>query len=233
MNLKHLAIIMDGNGRWAKKQDKPRTFGHKMGAKQVEKITAFCIKNEIKFLTLYAFSTENWNRPKSEVEALMKLLNQYLKKEAANYHKNNIRFKAIGDLTRFNKNLVDLIKDLEDKTKDYTTLTQILALNYGSKNEISRAVLKGLNNLDSSAFSKLNTQMLENLIESNLDSSFAPSVDLLIRTGGEKRLSNFLLWQASYAELYFSDTLFPDFGEKELEYILNDFNKRVRTFGGI
>ena len=220
MNLKHLAIIMDGNGRWAKKQDKPRTFGHKMGAKQVEKITAFCIKNEIKFLTLYAFSTENWNRPKSEVEA-------------ANYQKNNIRFKAIGDLTRFNKNLVDLIKDLEDKTKDYTTLTQILALNYGSKNEISRAVLKGLNNLDSSAFSKLNTQMLENLIESNLDSSFAPSVDLLIRTGGEKRLSNFLLWQASYAELYFSDTLFPDFGEKELEYILNDFNKRVRTFGGI
>ena len=220
----HIAIIMDGNGRWAKERGLNRTAGHEEGAKTVRKITQYCSDIGIKYLTLYAFSTENWERPKLEVEFLMKLLERYLKKELEVYLKNNIRFKAIGDLSRFSKSLQKTIFETQDKTANCSGLTQVLALNYGSKNEIIRAV------------KKLNEQSLEvteENLESCLDTAGMGDVDVLIRTSGEVRLSNYLLWQNAYAEMFFTQTYWPDFNESELDDILSDFAKRERRFGGI
>lgn len=190
--LNHLAIIMDGNGRWAKSKGKARVVGHEAGAKKVRQITEFVAKTEINYLTLYAFSTENWNRPKAEVEALMGLLKKYLKKEREVFIKNDIKFDFIGDISTFSDSLKKELKKSVEATKHCKSLTQILALNYGFKNEIVRAV------------EKLNSQNLE-INEENINKSLDLDidVDLLIRTGGESRLSNFLLWQASYAELFF------------------------------
>ena len=220
----HLAIIMDGNARWAKERGLNRTAGHEEGAKTVRKITSYCSSLGIKYLTLYAFSTENWERPKLEVEFLMKLLEKHLKKELDVYLKNNIRFEVIGDLSKFSKKLQEIIKDTQLATSKCTGLTQVLALNYGSKNEIIRAV------------KKLNEQKLEvteQNLESCLDTAGMGDVDVLIRTSGEVRLSNYLLWQNAYAEMFFTQTYWPDFDENELDDILSDFSKRERRFGGI
>ena len=175
-------------------------------------------------MTLYAFSTENWNRPKLEVEFLMKLLDRYLKNELSTYLANNVRFKAIGDISRFSKTLQKTIFETESKTAQCSGLTQILALNYGSQDEIVRATKKLLEqNLEIS---------IENITK-NLDTNFASDVDLLIRTSGEVRISNFLLWQIAYAEMFFTQTLWPDFSETELDEILENFSKRERRFGGV
>ena len=220
----HLAIIMDGNGRWAKEQGLQRTAGHKQGAKVVRHITEHCAKIGIKYLTLYTFSTENWSRPKLEVEYLMRLLNEYLEKEIETYQKNNIRFKAIGDLSKFSKKLQNTIEKTQELTKNNTALTQILALNYGSRDEITRAVQKLVEN---------NQEINEENITQNLDTKDIPQVDLLIRTSGEVRISNFLLWQCAYSEMFFTKTYWPEFSSDELDDIISDFSKRERRFGGV
>ena len=220
----HIAIIMDGNGRWAKERNLKRTAGHEEGANTVRRITKHCAKLDIKFLTLYAFSTENWNRPILEVEFLMRLLNKHLKKELEVYLENNIRFKAIGDLSRFSKSLQNTIQETQNKTKKCTGLTQVLALNYGSRNEITRALQKLVDN-------KL--EITEENISASLDTSFMPDVDMLIRTSGEVRLSNYLLWQNAYSEMFFTSTYWPEFTSAELDDILSDFRNRERRFGGI
>jgi len=220
----HIAIIMDGNGRWAKEKGLKRTAGHEKGAKVVRNITIHCSNIGIKYLTLYAFSTENWDRPKLEVEFLMKLLERYFKSELPVYLENNVKFKAIGDISRFSKKLQDIIKDTEEKTAHCSGLTQILALNYGSRDEITRAVKKVVDN---------NLEITEQNINNHLDTANIPDVDLLIRTSGEIRVSNYLLWQIAYAEMFFTQTYWPEFSPQELDDILDDFGKRERRFGGI
>lgn len=220
----HIAIIMDGNGRWAKERGLKRTAGHEEGAKVVRNITVHCAKIGIKYLTLYAFSTENWSRPKLEVEYLMRLLEKYLKNELETFLQNNIRFKAIGDLTKFSTSLQKTIKEIEEKTTNNKGLTQVLALNYGSKDEILRAIKK---------LNEKNLEVTEKNFESCLDTAGFSEVDLLIRTSGEIRLSNYLLWQNAYAEMFFTSTLWPDFTANELDDIINDFKKRQRRFGGV
>ena len=220
---KHVAIIMDGNGRWAELQGKKRVKGHEAGAKVVKAITTYCANSEeIERLTLYAFSTENWKRPRLEVEFLMKLLDNYLKNELEVYLANNVRFEPIGDIRVFSKSLQKTIQMVQDTTAHCDGLVQSLALNYGSQDEIIRAV----NKLRSSD-EDITTQMLSNALDCK------HNVDLLIRTGGDKRLSNFLLWQSAYAELFFVDTLWPDFTIKELEKIIKKFKKVERRFGGL
>lgn len=215
---------MDGNGRWAKEQGLKRTAGHEEGSKTVRKITRHCGQLGIKYLTLYAFSTENWSRPKLEVEFLMKLLERYLKSELSIYLENNVKFKAIGDLTQFSQKLQSIIKETEKLTAKCTGLTQILALNYGSRNEITRALKKITNH---------NLEINEKNIENCLDTAGIPNVDLLIRTSGEVRISNFLLWQIAYAEMFFTKTYWPEFNTNELDDILSDFQQRERRFGGV
>ncbi|GAB6045205.1 di-trans,poly-cis-decaprenylcistransferase [Caminibacter profundus] len=219
----HLAIIMDGNGRWAKQRGLKRTEGHKKGAEVVKEITTYCANNpEIEILTLYAFSTENWKRPKIEVDFLMKLLENYLKKELPTYIENEVRFEVIGDISKFSPNLRKRIEYTKEVTKDFKKLTQVLALNYGSRDEITRAIKKMI---------EKNEEITYENIQKNLDIS--RDVDLLIRTSGEIRVSNFLLWQIAYAEMFFTKTLWPDFNTQELENILNEFKKRDRRYGGI
>jgi len=221
---KHIAIIMDGNGRWAELQGKKRVKGHEAGAKIVKEITTYCSNNdEIERLTLYAFSTENWKRPRLEVEFLMKLLDNYLTKELPVYLENNVRFEPIGDIRAFSKSLQKTIAMVEQKTAHCDGLVQSLALNYGSQDEIIRAV----NSLKLAENENITVEMLNNALDCKHD------VDLLIRTGGDKRLSNFLLWQAAYAEFFFVDTLWPDFTTHELEKIIKKFKKVERRFGGL
>lgn len=220
----HIAMIMDGNGRWAKERGLKRTAGHKRGAEVVREITTYCAKIEIKYLTLYAFSTENWERPKLEVEYLMKLLDKYLKEELKVYLENNIKFKAIGDLTRFSKALQTRILKTEEATQHSTGLTQVLALNYGSKDEIIRAIKK---------LNERKLEVSEENLESCLDTAGMPPVDIMIRTSGEVRLSNYLLWQNAYSEMFFTQTYWPDFTEFELDDIISDFSRRERRFGAI
>ncbi|MDE5591953.1 MAG: di-trans,poly-cis-decaprenylcistransferase [Helicobacter sp.] len=224
MKVKHLAIIMDGNGRWAKQRFKPRIFGHQEGAKKIQQVTEFCLHTGIKYLSLYAFSTENWRRPQKEIDFLMMLLNQYLTQNQQICLDMNIRFRTIGDLSIFPKNLQKKIKDFEDFTKKCGGLTQILALNYGSKDELRRVFLK---------LSQQELAITEETIQQNLDTADFPEVDMLVRTGGEQRLSNFLLWQSAYAELFFTKTLWPDFSHEELMNMIKEFSSRQRRFGGI
>jgi undecaprenyl diphosphate synthase len=222
---KHIAIIMDGNGRWAKKRLMPRISGHRRGLESVKTVITQCQKLNIPFLTLFAFSTENWLRPTQEVDFLMSLFQDSIKKESSSLIKNNIRFKLIGDRKPFPKKLIDKIKDLENLTEKNTGLTLSVAINYGGRWDIVNAVneyrKKG-------HFKKPFTQ--KNLIQ-NLSLNFAPDPDLLIRTGGEKRISNFLIWQFSYTELYFTETLWPDFNEKAFTSALIEFQKRERRYG--
>ncbi len=220
---KHIAIIMDGNGRWAEERGLKRAKGHEQGAEVVRNITIFCSNHpEIEQLTLYAFSTENWKRPKLEVEFLMKLLERYLRKELPVYLKNNTRFETLGDLSRFPASLQKLIKEIKEKTAHCDGLVQNLALNYGSRAEIIRAA-----NAVVSAGDVLTEASLTRHLDCDCD------VDLLIRTGGDHRLSNYLLWQSAYAELFFSKTLWPDFTEDELLKIIAKFTKIERRFGGL
>ena len=223
--IKHLAIIMDGNGRWAKERGEKRTKGHEAGAERIREITTYCAAHEsIETATFYAFSTENWKRPKLEVEFLMKLLDRYLKKELETYQKHNIRFQAIGDISAFSKALQKRIRKTEEETQGNTNLTQILALNYGGRAEITFAVNR--------LIKEGKSEVTEEDISRNLQTPYT-DIDILIRTSGEERLSNFLLWQLSYAEFYFTKTLWPDFSAKELDNILNTFTKRNRRFGGL
>ncbi|MDE5602314.1 MAG: di-trans,poly-cis-decaprenylcistransferase [Helicobacter sp.] len=224
MKVKHLAIIMDGNGRWAQKRLKPRFFGHQEGAKKIESITESCLHLGIKYLSLYAFSTENWKRPQKEIDFLIQLLNQYLTQKKQTYLDSNICFRSIGDISIFPQKLQTKIKELENLTKDCNKLTQILALNYGSKDELRRTFLK---------LHKKDSIITQESIRQSLDTADFPEVDMLIRTGGEQRLSNFLLWQSAYAELFFTKTLWPDFSHQELTEMIQEFSLRQRRFGGI
>ena len=221
----HIAIIMDGNGRWAKEQGLKRTSGHEKGATVVRDITTHCGNIGVKFLTLYAFSTENWNRPKLEVEFLMRLLEKYLKSELQVYLDNNVKFTTIGDLSKFNKSLQKTIQEVKNKTAHCKSLTQVLALNYGSRDEIVRAVNKAINNNEK--------ELTEDILNSYLDTANIPDVDMLIRTSGEVRLSNYLLWQCAYSEMFFTQTYWPEFTPNELDDLISDFGKRERRFGGI
>ncbi len=222
--LRHLAIIMDGNGRWANERGLRRTKGHEAGAEVVREITKYCVNHtEIETLTLYAFSTENWKRPKVEVDFLMHLLEKYLSKELDTYMQNGIRFDVIGDISPFSSKLKDTIQKTKELTKDNHKLTQLLALNYGSRDEIVRAVKRCIDN---------GVEITQENISKSLDTPYS-DIDLLIRTSGEQRLSNFLLWQMSYAEMFFTDTYWPDFTTTELGDIIDKFKQRDRKFGGI
>ncbi len=221
----HIAIIMDGNGRWAKKRLMPRISGHRRGLESVKTVITQCQKLNIPFLTLFAFSTENWLRPTQEVDFLMSLFQDSIKKESSSLIKNNIRFKLIGDRKPFPKKLIDKIKDLENLTEKNTGLTLSIAINYGGRWDIVNAVNK---HQKETLSKKPLTQ--KNLIQ-NLSLNYAPDPDLLIRTGGEKRISNFLIWQFSYSELYFTETLWPDFNERALMTALFEFQKRERRYG--
>jgi undecaprenyl diphosphate synthase len=226
---KHLAIIMDGNGRWAKQKGFLRTLGHESGSKSVKIIIQECLDLGVEYLTLYAFSTENWNRPKLEVDTLMRVLINSLKKELKTMQDGNIKMNAIGNIDKLPKKAQIQLNDVIDKTKDNTKMTLTLALSYGSREElvnvvkiISDKVKNNIISIDSIDDSIIN----EHLYTHNL-----PDVDLLIRTSGEHRISNFLLWQIAYAELYFTDVLWPDFKEKDLHEAIISYQKRERRFG--
>jgi undecaprenyl diphosphate synthase len=226
---KHLAIIMDGNGRWAKQQGLLRAFGHESGTKSVKVIIEASAKLGIEFLTLYAFSTENWNRPKLEVETLMKVLINSLKKELVTLQKNNIKLNAIGNLEKLPKSAQKELLDVIDKTKGNTQMTLTLALSYGSREEIVSAVRNICNKVKNNIIS-IDT-IDDSIINEHLYTQNLPDVDLLIRTSGEHRISNFLLWQIAYAELYFTDILWPDFKEQDLYEAIISYQKRERRFG--
>ena len=215
---------MDGNGRWAKKRGLLRTDGHEAGAEVVEQICEFCIDEGIANLTLYAFSTENWKRPKSEVEFLMKLLQKFLISRREKFIQNGIKFYPIGDISAFEGDLRSEIEYLSNLTQNGRALNFNLAINYGSRDEIVRACERLLASGE---------RLSEAGIGAHLDTAHSGDVDLLVRTGGEQRLSNFLLWQASYAELAFTPTLWPDFRREELARIVDDFRRKQRRFGGL
>ncbi len=223
----HIAIIMDGNGRWGLKKYKDRNKGHYFGLQNINKIIKDCIKINIKYLTLYTFSTENWNRPKKEIDYLFFLFKYFYKKNFNKLNKNNIKIKFIGNLKNIPKDLKVIIKKIQDKTKNNDAITVIFAFNYGAKSELVNAfknIIKNKNKVN-----KIN----EDLINNNLYTKNIPDPDILIRTGGEKRLSNFLLWQLSYAELFFINKNWPDFNFFDLKKIINTFRVTKRKFGGL
>ncbi len=238
----HIAIIMDGNGRWANERGKERRFGHQAGVETVKKITAECRRLGVKYLTLYTFSTENWNRPEEEVSALMGLILSSLEEEI--FMKNNVRFRAIGDLNRLPDNVQKAVRELEDHTAQNDAMTAVIALSYSSRWEITEAVRKivtEVNDLElptiQNKLKKLVTggiraeDITEETISQHLCTNFMPDPDLLIRTGGELRISNYLLWQCAYSEFYFCDTYWPDFNEEALHKAILDYQGRQRRFG--
>lgn len=227
----HVAIILDGNGRWAKSKGMPRTYGHTAGAKNVETVCRAADELGIKYLTLYAFSTENWNRPNSEVEALMKLLESYLKNCIKTAEKNRMRVRVIGDVTRLDEKFQNSIRRLEEESAKNEGLNLTVAINYGSRDEILRAVKKIAGDIKAGELTQEDIDEAE--ISRYLDTADIPDPDLLIRTSGEQRLSNFLLWQLAYSEFYFTDVPWPDFHKKELELAVEAYNKRERRFGGV
>ena len=226
---KHLAIIMDGNGRWAKQQGFLRAFGHENGTKSVKEIIKTSAKLGIEYLTLYAFSTENWNRPKLEVQALMKILINSLKKELVTLQENNIRLNAIGNLDKLPKTAQKELLDVIEKTKNNTRLTLTLALSYGSREELVNAI-KSISDKVKNNIISIDT-IDDSIINEHLYTQNLPDVDLVIRTSGEHRISNFLLWQIAYAELYFTDVLWPDFKAQHLYEAIISYQKRERRFG--
>ncbi len=227
----HIAIIMDGNGRWAKQRNKPRIFGHRAGSESVRSILDTCARLEIKAVTLYAFSTENWKRPEDEVSGLMKMLRLFLKNELKIVHKNNIRFQAIGKISGLSEDLQKQIAASSEHTKNNTGTVLSVALNYGGRAEITEAAKKA------ARFLIENGDSIENLREEDIERYLythnLPEVDLLIRTSGEFRISNFLLWQLAYSEIYVTPTLFPDFRREEIFKAIIDFQMRERRFGGV
>lgn len=232
MNIpKHVAIILDGNGRWAKSKGMPRNYGHTQGAKNVEIICEEAYRMGIEYLTVYAFSTENWDRPKDEVDALMKLLRNYLKTCIKTADKNNMCVRTIGDKSRLDKDLQEAIQELEEHTQNNTGLKFTIALNYGSQDEMLRAMNRIVKDMDAGVIEK--GDISKDIFESYLDTKGLPAPDLLIRTSGEQRLSNFLLWQLAYSEFYFADVHWPEFTKEELEKAVESFNSRKRRFGKV
>ena len=232
MNIpRHIAIIMDGNGRWANLQGKKRVYGHFIGSTIIDKIAKKAKELKIEYLTLYTFSTENWKRPQSEVNFLMKLLGIQIRKKSDYMMKENIKFNCIGDITKLPQKQQEAILNLQEKTKNNSDLTINFAINYGSYMEIIRACK---NICMDFSLNKLNCDNIdENIFEQYLYTKDIPDVDLLIRTGGEKRISNFLLWQIAYAEIIFLDKYWPEFNEDDLEYCIKEFSERKRRFGGL
>ena len=227
----HIAIIMDGNGRWAKSRFMPRTYGHKVGVETIRKVVKECSRLGVKYLTLYAFSTENWKRPKEEVSALMGLLVKYLRNELEELHKNNVKILTIGDISKLPQVCIEELDFAKEKTKDNRGLVMSLALNYGGRNDlvnavknISQEVVDGKISVD---------DIGDDLISSHLSTKESPDPDLVVRTSGEQRLSNFLLWELAYSEFYFADVHWPDFDEKELQKAIFAYQSRDRRFGGI
>ena len=227
----HIGFILDGNGRWASNKGLPRAFGHKKGAENVEQILRECIDLDIKHVTLYAFSTENWNRPVYEVKALMNLFKYYLNKKLTQLHEENVNVSVIGDVNPFPKIIKKYIQNLVDLTKDNDGMHLNLALNYGGRAEIVRATKRLCKKLLQKQISL--EQINEEAFAENLDAGIAIYPDLIIRTAGERRLSNFLLWQSAYSELHFSEKTWPDFSKKDLELALTDYLSRTRKFGGL
>lgn len=228
---RHVAIILDGNGRWAKKRNMPRTFGHKEGAKVVEQICEDAYDLGIEYLTVYAFSTENWKRPAEEVGMLMNLLRSYLKSWETKAKKEKLKIRVIGDKSGLDKDIVDSIEKLENMSKDYDGLNFTIAINYGGRDEIVRAVKKI--GLDLASGNLEACDINEDMISKNLDTKDLPDPELMIRTSGEQRLSNYLLWQLGYAEFYFTDVLWPDFTKDELVKAIEYYNGVDRRFGGL
>lgn len=227
----HVAIILDGNGRWAKKKGMPRNYGHAQGSKNVERICEEAYKMGIKYLTVYAFSTENWSRPKSEVDALMKLLRNYMKTCLKTAEKNRMKVRVIGDKTALDDDIRKRIDELEEASKNNDGLNFQIALNYGSRDEMIRAMKKMVKDHDAG---KLETEdITEECFSSYLDTKDIPDPDLLIRTSGEQRLSNYLLWQLAYSEFYFTPVPWPDFSKAELEKAVEAYNQRDRRYGGV
>ncbi len=226
---KHIAIIMDGNGRWAKQKNKPRAFGHKNGVKSVRDVIEGCAEIGVEYLTLYAFSTENWNRPKLEVRTLMSLLVNSLKKELKTLQDNNIKLSMIGDLSMMPSRAQKELQDVMEKTKNNTRLTLTLALSYGSRDEIVNVIKKISEKVVKNELQI--EEISENIINNHLYTFSLPDVDLMIRTSGEQRISNFLLWQSAYAELYFSKVLWPDFRRDHLFEAVRNYQNRERRFG--
>lgn len=223
----HVAIIMDGNGRWAKKRGLPRFFGHRKGVDSVRKIVRASAEFGIKYLTLYVFSSENWERPQSEINKLMKLLEQLLIKEEPELNKNNVRVRAIGQIERLPQKVQDSLNYMINKTKDNTGLVLVLALSYGGRNEIIDAIKKIAR--EKKDFAVLTSEEFRNYLYDSL----LPDPDLLIRTAGEMRISNYLLWQSAYTEFYFTEVLWPDFDKKELLAAIEDYSQRKRRFGKV
>ena len=217
----HIAIIMDGNGRWANERGKERSFGHQAGVEAVHKVTAECVRLGVKYLTLYTFSTENWNRPIEEVSALMGLILTSLEEEI--FMKNNVRFRMIGDMNRLPANVQEKIKELEEHTAKNDSMTAVIALSYSSRWEITKAVRD--------IVADAPQEITEETVSQYMETRFMPDPELLIRTGGELRISNYLLWQIAYSELYFCDTYWPDFDEEALHQAIADYQSRQRRFG--
>ncbi|MFR9271171.1 MAG: isoprenyl transferase [Clostridia bacterium] len=227
----HVAIILDGNGRWAKSKGMPRNYGHAQGSKNVERICEEAYRMSIKYLTVYAFSTENWNRPKDEVDALMKLLRNYMKTCLKTAAKNDMKIRVIGDLGRLDDDIRGRIAELVEATKDNKGLNFQIAINYGSRDEMARAARRLAEDCVSG---KIRPEEIdETVFERYLDTHDIPDPDLLIRTSGEQRLSNYLLWQLAYTEFYFTDVLWPDFTKEELVKAVAQYNARDRRYGGV
>jgi len=227
VNIKHVALIMDGNGRWAKQRGLPRIEGHRNGVKRVNEIIDTAVEIGLQAVTFYTFSIENWNRPVTEVRALMRILDKYLRSEMNRLHKMNIVFRAVGNIEKLPDNIRKLLSDFEGLTKNNTGLVLSSALSYGSRAEIVAAVKKIIKN------GVRSKDVDEKLFESYLFTAGIPDPDLIIRTSGEMRLSNFLLWQAAYSEFYFTETLWPDFGRNEFIAAINEFKGRERRFGAL
>ena len=227
----HVAIILDGNGRWAKAKGMPRNYGHIQGAKTVETICEDAYKMGIRYLTVYAFSTENWNRPKDEVDALMKLLRNYMKTCLQTAKKNRMCVRVLGEKSRLDEDIRTRIEELEAATKDNDGLHFQIAINYGGRDEIVRAMRKLAERVESGELSA--GEITEELVEESLDTAGIPAPDLLIRTCNEQRISNFLLWQLAYTELYFTPVAWPDFTKEELRKAVEAYNHRDRRFGGL
>ena len=227
----HIAIILDGNGRWAKAKGMPRNYGHAQGSKNVERICEEAYRMGVKYLTVYAFSTENWNRPKDEVHALMKLLRNYMKTCLKTAAKNDMKVRVIGDKTGLDEDIRNRIAELEEATKDNGGLNFQIALNYGSRDEIVRAVRKVSEDVKEGKVKPEDID--EKMFETYLDTHGIPDPDLMIRTSGELRLSNYLLWQLAYTEFYFTDIPWPDFTKEELSKAIEQYNRRDRRYGGV
>ncbi len=228
---RHVALILDGNGRWAKKRGLPRTMGHKEGCKTVEKTVEIAARMGIEYLTVYGFSTENWKRSAEEVGALMQLFRYYMVRLLKIAKENNVRVKMIGDRRRFDEDIIEGINRLERETKENTGLTFVIAVNYGARDEITRAASRLA--ADCVQGKVKAEEITEDVLSSYLDTAGMPDPDLLIRTSGEIRLSNYLLWQLAYTEIYVTDCLWPDFNEEELKRAVVQYNKRERRFGGV